>query len=134
MSPLTNTLSFLSTMNTPRCEQPGQSVGGRSGRSSATGRGTGPAGRWSTPGTPARGQGPSDHAGVELAAEGQQFLAAVDLDAHQLDELLQEGVELLDHVELLHARAEVGDQSGRQRVGQPQLEEAGLGKRLPRVL
>ena len=88
-------------MNTPRCEHPGQRVGGRLGRSSATGSGTGSR-SVVTPGTSSAGQGASDHAGVELAAEGQQILASVYFDPHELDELLQEGVELLHHVELLH--------------------------------
>ena len=49
-------------------------------------------------------------AGVELAQQGVQLLAAVDLDAHQPDGFFHEGVGLLDHVELLHLGAEVGDE------------------------
>ena len=77
------------------------------------------------------GEQPRHEARVELAAERQDVLAAVDLHALQTDLLLEERVELLDHVQLVDLGAEVGDQPLGQRIGHAQLEEAGLRERLP---
>ena len=110
MSPLTKARRRRSATNTPRCEQPGQSVGGRSGRSSAA-SGQLEQQALVDAGHAGLGELARHEARVELAAERQDVLAAVDLHALQADELLQERVELLDHVQLVDLGAEVGDEA-----------------------
>ncbi len=68
----------------------------------------------------------------ELADDGEEFLA-LDLDALQADEFLDEGIQFLHHDQALNLGGELLDQPGRERPDHAQFEEGGLRENLTRV-
>ena len=129
MSPLTKARRRRSATNTPRCEQPGQRVGGRSGRS-ATASGTSTSRPSSTPGTPASESSRATRPGLNSPQSGRMSLPPSTCTPCRRMFSSRNGSSSSTTYSLSTLERKLGDEPLGQRPAHAQLQEARLRERL----